>query len=120
MVATSIMSTDAEMVAMAGKNVDATGFTDGNKTAWGLQAENFLNVISRHDLSTDFASLTTNTKLILSEYVARYVGMSAIAFNMAAFTSRIEAENMLIVHFRRMRAIEKLIAEQKVITFIKP
>ena len=44
MVATSILSTDAEMNAMAGELVDTTGWTDANKTAWGLQAENYLNI----------------------------------------------------------------------------
>ena len=39
MAATSILSTDAEMNAMAGENVDVTGWTDANKTAWGLHAE---------------------------------------------------------------------------------
>ena len=119
MAATSIMSTDAEMLAMAGENVDATGFTDANKTAWGLQAESFLNNLTRINFSDSYAALNEDVKLILSEYVARYVGVCAIAYNMAGFTTRLEAEDMLNVHFFRMSEIQKLIVDQKVITFIK-
>ncbi len=120
MAATSIMSTDAEMNAMAGENIDVTGWTDANKTAWGLQAENYVVVISRYDWSTNFASLDAKSKLILSEYVARYTAVAGIAYNMAGFTSRIEAEDMINIHLFRMNRIEKLLSDQKVVTLIKP
>jgi len=119
MVATSIMSTDAEMLAMAGKNVDATGFTDANKTAWGLQAENFLNILARYNFSDNFAALNIDVKYILSEYVARYVAVAAILYDMSGFTTRLEAEDMVNVHTYRMRAIEKLLIDQKSNTFIQ-
>lgn len=119
MAATSILSTDAEMNAMAGENVDATGWTDANKTAWGLQAENFLNVMCRYNFSDNFASLNVDVKYILSEYVARYVAVCGIAYNMAGFTSRIEAENMINVHLYRMRVIEKLLTDQKSVTYMQ-
>ena len=119
MVATSVLSTDAEMVAMAGENVDATGFTDDNKTAWGKQAEAYLNGLARYDFVTNVAEINTITIKLLSEYVARYVAIAAIAFNMSGFTSRIEAENMINIHLARMEKVEKLVREQKVETFLK-
>lgn len=111
MAATSILSTDAEMNAMAGENVDATGWTDANKTAWGLQAECYLNVLSTFNYSDNFGTLNVDVKYILSEYVARYVGMCGILHNMAGYTSRSEAENMVNVHLFRMRQIENLLKE---------
>jgi hypothetical protein len=119
MVATSILSTDEEMNAMAGENVDVTGWTDANKTAWGLHAENFLNVMCRYNFSDNFGSLNADVKYILSEYVARYVAVCGIAYNMAGFTSRIEAENMINVHLYRMRAIERLLTDQKGVTYMQ-
>ena len=125
MVATSILSTDDEMNAMAGENVDVTGWVDGNKTAWGIQAENFLVVLSRYDWVANIASLTTNTKAILSEYVARYTAVSGIAYNAAGFadlagdTDRIQAEDMLNIHIFRMNKIERLLFDQKVVTLMK-
>lgn len=120
MVATSILSTDAEMLAMAGENADATGFTDANKTAWGIQAEAYLCMLTNYDLVTNVATLGANFKTILSEYVARYVAMSAIAFNMgtvgATFSSLIEPEDMIQIHIHRMEKIEILLTNGESLT----
>jgi len=120
MAATSVLSTDAEMLAMAGENVDATGFTDANKTAWGIQAENFLCMITNYDLITNIATLGTNFKAILSEYVARYVAMSGIMYNMgtvgATFSSLIEPEDMVQLHIHRMQKIEDVLQNGESLT----
>jgi len=118
MAATSVLSTDAEMLAMAGENVDATGFTDANKTAWGIQAENFLNMLTNYDLVTNVATLGANFKLMLSEYVSRYVAVCAISYNMAGFTSRVEAEDMINVHLFRMKRIEKILMKPENLTLL--
>lgn len=109
MAATSILSTDAEMNAMAGENVDVTGWTDANKTAWGLQAECFLNNLCRFNFSDNYSTLNVDVKYMLNEYVARYVAICGIAYNMAGFTTRIEAEDMINIHVYRMRQIEELL-----------
>ena len=119
MAATSVLSTDAEMLAMAGELVDATGFTDANKTAWGIQAENYLCALTNYDLVTNVATLTANYKQMLSEYVSRYVACSAIMFNMATvgavFSSLIEPEDMVQYHIHRMEKIEKLLSNGSVL-----
>ena len=107
MVATSVLSTDAEMLAMAGENVLAAGFTDANKTAWGVQAEAFLCMLANFDLVTNVGALGVKFKGILSEYIARYVAMCGIAYDMNEFTSRVEAEDMINLHTFRMKQIEK-------------
>ena len=119
MVATSILSTDAEMLAMAGENVNATGFTDNNKTAWGLQAEAYLSAISRYDWSTNVGTIDSTTAEMLSEYVSRYVAICAISYNMSGFTSRVEAEDMINIHWTRMLQIEDLIDNQYLVTYMK-
>ena len=120
MAATSVLSTDAEMLAMAGELVDATGFTDANKTAWGIQAENFLSALVNYDLTANVGTLGANFKQILSEYVARYVAMSAIMYNMATvgavFSSLIEPEDMVQFHVYRMEAIEDLLKQGEILT----
>lgn len=119
MVATSVLSSDAEMLAMAGELVDATGFTDANKTAWGIQAENYLSALVNYDLTTNVAKLAANYKLMLSEYVARYVACSAIMYNMATvgavFSSLIEPEDMVQFHVYRMEKIEGLLLKGNVL-----
>lgn len=116
MAATSVLSTDAEMNAMAGENVDVTGWVDANKTAWGIQAEGFLCMLVNYDLVTNVATLETYFEEILSEYVARYVAVSGIAYNMAGFTTRIEAEDMINVHIYRMKKIEKILTNGESLT----
>ena len=118
MTATSILSTDAEMNAMAGENVDTTGWTDANKTAWGLHAENYLNNLCRYNFSDNFSTLNADVKYILSEYVARYTALCGILYNIAGFTSRLEAEDMADAHIWRMEKIEELLKDQKTITFL--
>lgn len=116
MVATSVLSTDAEMLAMAGELVDGTGYTDPNKTAWGIQAENYLCALASYDFVTSIALLKTNVKKMLSEYVARYVGMCGIMYNMASvgavFSSLIEPEDMVQIHIYRLEKIEEIIKTQ--------
>jgi hypothetical protein len=115
MAATSVLSTDAQMNAMAGELVDATGWTDANKTAWGIQAENYIVVLGKYDFVTNIALLKTNVKQMLSEYVARYVAVCGISYNMATvgatFSSLIEPEDMMQVHIYRMEKIEAIIKE---------
>lgn len=118
MVVTSILSTEAEMDAMAGENVDSTGWTETNKTAWGIQAEAALNMMSRYDWVTNVGTLGAKSKAILSEYVARSVGMQGILFNFDVI-NRIEAEDRINVHVMRIIAIEKLLRDQPTVDFLK-
>ena len=119
MVATSIMSTDAEMNAMVGENVDVTGWTDANKTAWGLHAECFLNNLAHYNFSDNFATLNVDVKYILSEYVARYVAVCGITYNINSYPSRIEAEDMINMHTFRIQEIEKLLTKEGALDFLK-
>lgn len=118
MAATSILSTDDEMNAMAGENIDTTGWTDANKTAWGLQAEAYLAVISKYDWSTNVATILGVTAEMLSEFVARYTAMQGILHNMNAFTTRFEAEDMIGIHLARINAIEALLSNQDFVNFV--
>ncbi len=123
MAATSILSTDDEMNAMAGELVDTTGWTDANKTAWGIQAEAYLCAISKYDWVVNVATIDASTAEMLSEYVARYVAMSGIAYNMATvgatFSSLIEPEDMIQVHVYRMEKIEELLKDQDTVNYVK-
>jgi hypothetical protein len=122
MAATSVLSTDAEMNAMAGELVDTTGWTDANKTAWGIQAENYLSALVNYDLTANVASIGANFKLMLSEYVARYTAVSGIMYNMgtvgATFSSLIEPEDMVQFHIYRMERIEGLLRKGEVLATI--
>ena len=116
---TGIFATKAECDAMAGELVDTTGYTEANINMWCLEAESYLNVLGKYNWSDKYASLNADVKYVLGEFEARYVGMCAIAYNMAGFTTRTEAENMLNIHIFRMKKIEELLLDQKYITYIE-
>jgi len=109
----------AEITAMAGENVDVTGYVEANQQTWANQAGGYLCALTHYDLITNAATLTAQGIQIFAEYIARYVAASAIAYNMAGFTSRIEAEDMINVHVYRMQAIEKLLKEEGVMDYLK-
>ncbi len=119
MAATSILSTDDEMNAMAGENVDVTGWTDANKTAWGIQAEAYLFLISGYDFVTNVGTLNAISKFVLNEYVARYTAMAGIIYNTAGYSTIVEAEDMINIHGWRMEKLERWITENFKTNLIK-
>jgi len=106
---TGIIVTEAQIALMAGENVDATGDTADNHSDLAAQAEAYLSNLVKYDIATNWASLSTVYKQMFSEWAARYAAMSLIAYNMAGFTTRIEAEDMINIHLHRMKAIENVL-----------
>ena len=118
MVLTLTMADLAVITPYEGENVGAA-WTDETRDEVGLQAESFVCCMIRYDAVTNWAAIGAIEKRIMTEYVARSVALAAIAFNMVGFTSRIEAEDMLNIIVWRLRAIEKLLTDQKTVTFIQ-
>jgi hypothetical protein len=122
MVFAHVLVTLAECTAMAGELVNATGYVEANQQTWANQASAYLCTIGKYDFVTNVAALTASTKAILAEYIARYVGASAIAYNMATvgatFATLIEPEDMIQFHVYRMEKIEELIKNQDYVKFI--
>jgi hypothetical protein len=114
---TGVLTTEAEIAVFAGENVDATGNTEANHNLIVPQAESFCCGLSRYNWVDNYADLNADTKKILNEYCARYAAVALIAYNMGGYTSRIEAENMININVFRMRQIEKLLEDQKWVTW---
>jgi len=94
---TGIFATKAECDAKAGEKVDATGWTEANINAWCLQIECLINVTTRKNWSDAFAALSVDVKYILSEVASNLVAIYGISYNLAGYTSRVEAEDMINV-----------------------
>src|SRR3990167_9396133 len=114
-----VILTSAAIGSMAGENVDATGWTATNQEAWELQGISYLCNLCRYNFADNYSALNTDVKHTVFEYICRYIALSGIAYNMAGYTSRIEAENMINIHIWRMNKIEKLLQDQKAITYLK-
>ena len=116
---TGTICTEAEIALMVGENVDATGDTEANHNDLVAQAESFLCSLMRYNVVDNYAALNADVKRILSEYGARYAAVALISYNMAGYTSRIEAEDMINIHLFRMNILETLLADQKTSTYIQ-
>lgn len=104
---------------MAGENVDATGAVEANHNILAAQAESYLSNLMRYNVVDNYSTLNEDVKRMLSEWAARYAAVSLISYNMAGYTTRQEAEDMINIHLFRMDKIEKLLIDQKVETYIK-
>ena len=110
--------TVAEMQFMAGENVDATGDVTANHQFLHDYAASYLSGLIKFEVIANFSSITTNLQFLITEWAARFAGMQLIAFNMAGFTTRVEAEDMINIHIYRMDIIEKLLNQASIQDFI--
>lgn len=115
------LTTEEEIAGFAGANVNATGDTEALHNVYVAQAEAFICLLSKYDYVTNYASLNSIAKKILSEYCARYAAVAIIGYDATAITtavSLIEAEDRITVHLYRMQAIETLLQDQNYVTLI--
>lgn len=112
------ITTEPEIVFFEGLNVAAGGATEAAHNVYVDQAESYLSCLLREDVVAGFAGYSSAKKNILSEWAARYAALNAIAYDMVGFTTTIEAENMINIHWARMMRIEKLLLNQVAVTFL--
>ena len=119
MVFSANIVTVAEMQLMAGENRDATSDVDANHIILQDMAEGYLSALLKLNLGgTGFTDLDATTRYLITEWAARFAGINLITPNMAGYTSRVEAEDMINVHIYRMVQIEKLLTEEDTKTFL--
>lgn len=118
MVYNGIIVTSAEMIFFAGENVDATGSVEANWNYLALYAEAYLSNLVEYDIVTNWGSISAIYKQMFSEWAARMAANALIKYNMAGYTSRIEAEDMINTNLFRMTAIETLLKKQTIQDFI--
>lgn len=93
---TGIFATSDEILVKAGENYD-TSITEARINALCLQVECLINVTCRYNFSDAYSGLNVDVKYLLSEVASNLVAIYIISFNMAGFTSRTEAEDMINV-----------------------
>jgi hypothetical protein len=87
-------TTYEEVLAKAGGNANATGKDVDHATLYIRQAENTLNARTRFNWTDNFASLSVDVKYIVSNAISSMAAIDIINYNMAGFTTRLEAEDM--------------------------
>lgn len=81
-----------------GTNVSATSKAEAYANSYIAQAESLINCTCRKVFAVDtaaFTALPSTTKKLLTEVASDIAAIYAIQFDMAGFTSRVEAEDMI-------------------------
>ena len=117
MVATFIMTTEAECKQKAGANV-SPDFTDAMYTAAGLQGESMINVFCRYNFSDVYATLNDDVKYIISDVVSSFCAIQAITYDMSGYSSRTAAENMINIYRDSMLRGMSILRDKKHQDFI--
>ncbi|KKM61307.1 hypothetical protein LCGC14_1533040 [marine sediment metagenome] len=115
----AVIVTVAEMQFKAGENRDATGDVEANHIVLQNEAMGYLSGFIQDDVSAGFSGYDAVTKLMLTEWAARYGGLGLMMFNPAGYTELIEAEDMAQVHIYRMEKIEEELSKGEVQKQIK-
>ena len=116
-----ILTTSGMVLIKAGKHVDAAfrnisgaaeliGFISG--------AEAKISAEARYNFITNYSSLNSQTRLVLDDCVSSYAANFAIAYDMAQYTSRVEAESMINWNTKVWDDSVKLLKEKKVSDFL--
>ena len=94
---TGITATEAQIDQASGAGV-SIAYTDTMKTQALLQAESTLNILTKFNWSDWFVlSPDVDLKSMVTEVTSNMVAIKAIRYDMSGFTSRGEAEDMIIV-----------------------
>jgi len=112
------MTTEAEIVQKAGAGKDAA-FATTEMTAANLQGESMINCVCRYNYS-DAVTVGMNADVLglLSDVASSFAAIQAICYNMAGYTSRVEAEDIINVLRDSMLRGLSILRDKKVQDFI--
>ena len=109
---------NADILVRAGTNCDATALTTAETDKYVLDVEALICCETLRDWSTDYASLTKNTKLLLKEAGACKCAMKVIATDLSGM-QLLEAQTRLDVLDEHYKHAVLLLKSQDVKDFIK-
>ena len=94
---TGIFCTTAEVQYKAGANASATSKAEAYTNNFVTQAESVINAYTRYNWSDAYAALNVDVKGILKEAASNLAAIYVINYDMSGFTSREEAEDMIVI-----------------------
>ena len=103
------------VLTKAGTNVSANfkaGNAETNIVPLINQAEAYINVLSHYNWIDNYSSKNADVKLILEEAASNLAAIYAIQYDMSGYTSRIEAEDMINILYRRFKDCINILKEQ--------
>lgn len=115
---TGIFCTLPECSSKAGELVDATGWVEANINQWCAEAESYINVLCQNNFSDSYATLNTDVKKILTEACSNLVAIYGISYNMAGYTTRIEAEDIISFLWARFLQCIEVLKDDRTVKFM--
>lgn len=94
---TGIFATTAEIGRKAGANASSTSTAEAYTNDFIAQAESFINVSTRYNWSDAYSGLNADVQGVLKEAASNLAAIYCIQYDMSGFTSRGEAESMIVV-----------------------
>jgi len=114
---TVMLADTTDVDGFKGTKVSAN-FTETMEDLVGVYVEAYLCSWVKYDLVSNWDELNTVYKLIFSEYVARYIAVEAIKYDMSTYTTRFEAEDLINIHLARLEEIKLLLEKADVQDFL--
>jgi len=118
MAETAIFAGSGAVLFKIGENYDATGWTEANRNFVAGQAEALINTITRTNYSDSYATLNVDVQKMLEEAAACWAAIDFISYNMAGYTSRVEAEDMINILWAKFNLITDILKDQKSVTYV--
>ena len=114
---TGIFATSDEILVKAGENYD-TSITEARINALCLQVESFINSATRYNWTDVYSTLNVDVKYLLSEIESNLVAIYIISYNMAEYTTRWEARDMITILRDRANWALKILQDKKTQDFV--
>jgi len=115
MATATTMCLSGAVLLKAGANVSSVLTTDASSQIeqFILQAESFINVVTRVNYTDGFADLNADVKKILEDAASSYAAVSCINYDMSGYSSRAEAQTMLDVNWAKFKECIDLLKDKK-------
>lgn len=113
-----VYTPNASIQARAGEDADATAKAIAATDVYVLDIEALINVATRRNWSDAYASLNVDVKGILTEISASLCAINVVKAKMSAYTSRLEAEDLInVLRDSALRGLS-ILRSKEVETFI--
>ena len=116
---TGKFATSAECVFAMGSGYDSTGVDEDRINELCNQIEGFCCSLVRYDLVTNWAALDAESKQLLTEIEASFVGFMGSKYKAEGYGSQREQENIININWARFVQCIGLLKDQKTATYIK-
>lgn len=114
-----VFSTSGQAIRKAGLGANSTISASGQALfEWSDEVEDYLCVIARSDLITNYSSLTSNGKKILQLACSAYIAMNIIDYDESNYIDSREAETKFDLLDNQFNQIVRLLQEDKNKTYL--